>query len=48
MAHALTVSGPATMSFYEALFLGVVLLSPRLLTLGVAIRDAANHRAART
>ena len=48
MAHALTVSGPATMSFYEALFLGVVLLSPRLLTLGVAIRDAANRRAART
>jgi len=48
MAHALAVSGPATMPFYEALFLGTVLLSPRLLTLTVAIRDAADRRAART
>jgi hypothetical protein len=44
MRHAMTTSGPATMQFYEALALGVVLLSPRLVTLAVAIRDAADRR----
>jgi putative peptide zinc metalloprotease protein len=44
MRQALTTSGPAALQFYEALTLGVVLLSPRLLTLAVAIRDAANRR----
>ena len=44
MLRALTTSGPATAQFYEALGLGVVLLSPRLLTLAVAIRDAADCR----
>jgi hypothetical protein len=31
------------MQFYDALALGIVLLSPRLLTLAVAIRDAADR-----
>jgi putative peptide zinc metalloprotease protein len=44
MRQALTTSGPATMQFYEALALGVVLLSPRLVTLAVALRDAADRR----
>ena len=44
MRQALTTSGPATLQFYEALTLGIVLLSPRLVTLAVAIRDAADHR----
>jgi putative peptide zinc metalloprotease protein len=44
MRQALTTSGPATMQFYEALALGIVLLSPRLVTLAVAIRDAADRR----
>lgn len=44
MRQALTASGPATLQFYEALTLGIVLLSPRLVTLAVAIRDAADHR----
>jgi hypothetical protein len=44
MRRALATSGPATVQFYEALALGVVLLSPRLLTLVVATRDAANRR----
>jgi hypothetical protein len=48
MRQALTTSGPATLQFYEALALGVVLLSPRLLTLAVAIRDAAVRRRRRT
>jgi hypothetical protein len=47
MGHSLTASGPATLPFYEALLLGVVLLSPRLLTLAVGIRDAANRHKAR-
>jgi putative peptide zinc metalloprotease protein len=44
MRQALTTSGPGTLQFYEALTLGMVLLSPRLVTLAVAIRDAADHR----
>jgi putative peptide zinc metalloprotease protein len=44
MQQALTRSGPATMPFYEALVLGIVLLSPRLLTLALALRDAFNRR----
>jgi putative peptide zinc metalloprotease protein len=43
MRQALTTSGPASMQFYDALALGIVLLSPRLLTLAVAIRDAADR-----
>jgi hypothetical protein len=47
MRQALTTSGPAALKFYEALTMGVILLSPRLLTLAVAMRDAANRRRGR-
>lgn len=46
--HAsLVTAGPTTAAFYEALGLGLVLLSPRLLTAGVAVRELTDRRRSR-
>jgi len=44
VGRSLTSAGPESRQFYEALVLAVVLLSPRLLTLAVAIRDVLHRR----
>ncbi|UJP40609.1 hypothetical protein [Cellulomonas palmilytica] len=44
MRDSLVTAGPRTWAFYEALVLGVLLLSPRLLTAAVALRDLADRR----
>lgn len=41
--HALVIAGPGTGAFAEALVLGVVLLSPRLLTVGVAVQEGVER-----
>ncbi|MGY4644846.1 hypothetical protein [Cellulomonas sp. URHB0016] len=46
MRDSLVAAGPTTWTFYEALVLGVLLLSPRLLTAVVAGRDLAARRRA--
>jgi putative peptide zinc metalloprotease protein len=42
LAQSLTAAGPTTRQFYEALAFAVVLLSPRLLTLAVMVKDWAS------
>ncbi|WP_198303469.1 hypothetical protein [Cellulomonas sp. PSBB021] len=44
MRDSLVTAGPTTWAFYEALVLGILLLSPRLLTAVVALRDLAERR----
>lgn len=44
MRDSLVTAGPTTWAFYEALVLGILLLSPRLLTALVALRDLADRR----
>jgi len=44
MRDSLVSAGPTTWTFYEALVLGVLLLSPRVLTALVAVRDLVDRR----
>jgi hypothetical protein len=44
MRDALVSAGPTTWAFWEALVLGMLLLSPRLLTAVVAARDVVDRR----
>ncbi|MFC6448750.1 hypothetical protein ACFP82_01410 [Cellulomonas gelida] len=46
MRDSLVSAGPTTWAFYEALVLGVLLLSPRALTAVVALREVVDRRRA--
>ena len=44
MVRSLATTGMAHVAFWEALGYGVVMLSPRLVALGVALRDLYRRR----